>query len=394
MFASLAAQPADPLLALIGLYRADPRPDKIDLGVGVYRDAEGRTPVFAAVKAAERVLLETQDSKSYVGPEGDEVFLERLWRLVGGAGGSHAVAGVQTPGGSGALRLAADLITSTGRGKIWLGLPSWPNHAGIFNAAGLPMETYAIFDRDSQAIRFDEMMGALGRAQAGDAVLLHACCHNPTGLRLSPAQWDALADLLASRGLLPLLDLAYLGLGEGVEADAAGLRRVLAAVPEAFVAVSASKSFGLYRERTGAIFAVGATASEAQAARSNLVAMARASYSMPPDHGAAIVSTILGDAALTKSWTTELDGMRLRIAELRAALAAGLRDVWPPLAAIAGQDGLFSLLPLTEDEVLRLRQRNGIYMPTSGRINIAGLNMRQVPQALAAFSAVKAERRG
>ncbi len=385
MFAALSTQPADPLLALIGLFQADPRPGKIDLGVGVYRDGEGRTPVFRAVKQAERVLWETQDTKSYVGPEGDGAFLERLWRLAGG-GAKVPVAGVQTPGGSGALRLAAELVRAAGSKRIWLGLPSWPNHAGIFNATGLPIETYRFFDRTSQALLFDEMMGALNRAEAGDVVLLHACCHNPTGARLAARQWDDIAEVLARRGLIPLLDLAYQGLGEGVDADTAGLRRVVAAVPEALIAVSSSKSFGLYRERTGAIFAVAASQSDADAARSNLVSLARSSYSMPPDHGAAIVRTILGDAELTRQWSDELDDMRCRLASIRRALAAGLQSVWPATAAIAEQDGLFSLLALTEAQVLDLRQRYGIYMPVSGRINIAGLNMTQVPTALSAFA--------
>ncbi|MGO4711331.1 amino acid aminotransferase [Bradyrhizobium sp. 2TAF24] len=388
MFAALTPQPADPLLALIGLFQSDPRPNKIDLGVGVYRDEAGHTPVLRAVKAAERVLWETQDTKSYVAPEGDRVFLDRLWQLVAGEG-RFAVAGVQTPGGSGALRLAADLLKVSGVQRIWLGLPTWPNHNGIFNAAGLPIESYRLFDRDTQALLFDETMAALNRADAGDAVLLHACCHNPTGARLNAAQWGEIADVLARRGLVPLIDLAYQGLGEGIEADAAGLRRVIAAVPEALVAVSGSKSFGLYRERTGAIFAVGRSQAEADAARSNLVSLARASYSMPPDHGAAIVSTILGDATLKQQWSDELDEMRARLAGIRRALAEGLRDSWQPAAAIAGQDGLFSLLPLTEAQVLDLRERHGIYMPASGRINIAGLKTSQVADAVAAFAALR-----
>ncbi|MBR1218434.1 aspartate/tyrosine/aromatic aminotransferase [Bradyrhizobium sp. U87765 SZCCT0131] len=388
MFDALKLQPADPLLALIGLFRSDPRPNKIDLGVGVYRDEAGDTPVLRAVKAAERQLWETQDTKSYVAPEGDRVFLDRLWQLVAG-NGRFAVGGVQTPGGSGALRLATDLLKVSGVKRIWLGLPTWPNHNGIFNAAGLPIESYRFFDCDTQTMLFDESLTALNRADPGDAALLHACCHNPTGARLSPAQWGEIADVLSRRGIVPLIDLAYQGLGEGIEQDAAGLRRVIAAVPEALVAVSGSKSFGLYRERTGAIFAVGRSQAEADAAQSNLVSLARASYSMPPDHGAAIVSTILGDAVLRQQWSDELDEMRVRLAGIRRGLAEGLRETWQPAAAIADQDGLFSLLPLSEAQVLDLRERYGIYMPASGRINIAGLKTSQVPDAVAAFAALR-----
>jgi aromatic-amino-acid transaminase len=384
MFAALSPQSADPLLALMELFRADPRPDKIDLGIGVYRDDEGNTPVFRAVKLAERMLWDTQKTKSYIGPEGDGVFLERLWALIGG-GAAQAVAGVQTPGGSGALHLAAELAKAAHAKRIWLGLPSWPNHAGIFNATGLPIETYQFFDRAAQTLLFDEMMSALGGAESGDVVLLHACCHNPTGARLSAEQWCDIAQVIARRGLMPLLDLAYQGLGESLERDVEGLRCVLAAVPEALVAVSASKSFGLYRERTGAIFAIGGSASDANKARSNLVSLASASYSLPPDHGAAVVRVILGDDELTAMWIAELGAMRSRIAAVRTSLAAGLEDVWPAATAIALQDGLFSLLPLTETQVLDLRQRHGIYMPTSGRINVAGLKMTQMARALTAF---------
>lgn len=386
MFDTLARQPDDPLLALIGLYRADARPGKVDLGVGVYRDEQGATPIFRAVKEAERRLLEGQTTKSYVGPEGDPVFLDRLWELTAGpAGRSLATAAVQTPGGSGAVRLAADLMVRLGVRTIWLGLPTWPNHAAIFKAAGLEVASYPFFDVPSQTVLFDTMIEALQGAKAGDAVLLHASCHNPTGGVLSPEQWAAVSALIATRGLLPLVDSAYQGFGKGIEADSAGLRTLLAAVPEALVAVSCSKNFGLYRERTGAIFAVAASKDAAESVRTNLAGLARTSYSMPPDHGAAIVSTILGDGSLTADWTAELDAMRTRLATIRERLAAGLARRWQVMTAIAGQEGMFSLLPLEEADVMRLRAEHGIYMPGSGRINIAGLKSAEVEAVVEKF---------
>lgn len=382
MFDKLASQPNDPLLALIGLYNADHRADKIDLGVGVYRDDLGRTPVMRSVKAAEKELLEKQDSKSYVAPEGDRIFLDLLWELVGGKGQGKFAAGVQTPGGSGALRLASDLIARAG-GRIHLGLPSWPNHAGIFGATGLSVETYPYFDVPTQDVRFASMMKALSSAPRGDAVLIHASCHNPTGATLTSAQWEELAAVIAERRLVPLIDSAYQGFGAGIEEDAAGLRTIIAAVPEALVAVSCSKSFGIYRERTGAIFAVAETQEAADIARSNLVTMARTSYSMPPDHGAAVVRTILSTESLRQDWIDELNGMRDRLNGLRRELATALGDGWQLAPQIAEQQGMFSLLPLKEADVLSLRKDHGIYMPTSGRINIAGLKSQDIPRVAA-----------
>jgi aromatic-amino-acid transaminase len=388
MFETLSPQPNDPLLALIGLFKADPRPDKVDLGVGVYRDEAGDTPILRAVKVAERRILEGQVSKSYIAPEGDLEFVRLLWQVVAGEHTPVAAAGVQTPGGSGALRLAAELIGRSGTGRIWLGLPSWPNHAGIFSAAGLDIETYPYFDVPSQTILFDRMIDALGRAERGDAVLLHASCHNPTGAVLTQEQWRAIADALVARGLVPLIDSAYQGFGAGFEEDVAGLRIVIETVPEALVAVSSSKCFGLYRERTGAVFAVAPSVQLADIAQSNLTIAARTSYSMPPDHGAAVVRTILSDAALRQDWIAELASMRGRLVSLRQGLAASLGDRFQNAAAIAGQEGMFSLLPLDEPQVMSLRKTHAIYMPTSGRINIAGLKSRDIERVAAAFASL------
>lgn len=386
MFDALAPQPDDPLLALIGLYRADARPGKVDLGVGVYRDETGATPIFRAVKEAERRLVETQPTKAYVGPEGDPVFLERLWDLTAGeARRGRAVAGLQTPGGSGALRIGGDLLVRLGVKRIWLGMPTWPNHASIFQAAGLEIATYPFFDIPSQSVLFERMVEALSGAAPGDAVLLHASCHNPTGANLSAEQWRAVTDLIAARGLMPLVDIAYQGYGRGLDEDAAGLRMLLAAVPEMLVAVSCSKSFGLYRERTGAIYAACGNADAVPALRSNLAALARVNYSMPPDHGSAIVSTILGDEALKADWMAEIEAMRQRITAIRERLAAGLSRRWQVATAIREQEGMFSLLPLEAADVLKLRAEQAIYMPTSGRINIAGLKTAEVDAVIEKF---------
>ncbi|MGJ4932019.1 amino acid aminotransferase [Bradyrhizobium sp. HKCCYLS2038] len=388
MFERLSLQPADPLLALIGIFKADPRADKVDLGVGVYRDEAGHSPIFRAVKAAERSIWESQDSKAYVAPEGDQAFLDLLWTMVGGEASPVHAAGVQTPGGSGALRLAADLIRQAGTGTIWLGLPSWPNHAGIFAAAGLQIETYPYFEVASQTLQLDSMLEALQRAQPGDAVLLHASCHNPTGAPLTADDWTRITTVMSARGLVPLIDSAYQGFGAGFDGDVAGLRGLIAAVPEALVAVSCSKSFGLYRERTGALYAVAASQAAAETARSNLVAIARTSYSMPPDHGAAIVKTILGTPDLYEDWRRELESMRERLASLRRSFAEALGDRWSNSIAIGKQEGMFSLLPLTPAEVMTLREKHGVYMPTSGRINVAGLKLADVARVAGLFKAI------
>lgn len=312
MLRSLSRCPDDPLLRLIELYRADVRPGKIDLGVGVYRDEFGATPVLRAVKSAEQLLLQSQTSKAYIGPEGDVEFLDYLWWLVAGGSAKHK-AGVQTPGGCGALRLAAELIARSGGRRIWVGRPSWPNHQGIFESAGLEVAEFQFVDTASQSIYFDRVVSALERAQRGEALLLQASCHNPTGVPLSSGQWEEIATIVERQGLLPLIDLAYQGLGKGLEQDVAGLRILVERVPETLVAVSCSKSFALYRERTGAVYAICDSVPSIDSIRSNLCSIARTTYSMPPDHGAAVVRTILSNDVLRGIWAGELDTMRVRI---------------------------------------------------------------------------------
>lgn len=384
LFGGLSPQAPDALLSLIGLYRADSRIGKLDLGVGVYRDVNGETPVLRAVKAAEARLLATQPTKAYLGPEGDIGFLERLRPIILGERGAKASFAVQTPGGTGALRLGAEVLAAARPGmRVFMGAPTWPNHPQIFDLTRLRTVAYRYFDAQAQAVRFDEMMETLAGAEPGDALLLQACCHNPTGADLSMDQWRAVANLVAERGLTPLVDLAYQGLGQGLEEDAAGMRLVLDAAPDALLAYSCDKNFGLYRERVGALYALSDSPDRLELAASNIKALARANWSMPPDHGAAVVRLILEDGALTEDWRAELEGMRARIVGLRRDLAAAE----PSLRGLAHQHGMFAQLPLTPAQVAHLRQADAIYMAGSGRINLAGLTPATVPTFARAYAA-------
>ena len=382
----LTTQPADPLLSIIGAYRADRRDHKIDVGVGVYRDAEGRTPILEAVKIAEERLLRDQATKGYLGPEGDVAFVEALRRLIlGDADRCATISGLQTPGGTGALRLAAELVAAAKPGaRVWVGTPTWPNHLPILAAAQLDVVSYPYFDATSQRVLFDDMVAALEGAEPGDVVLLQGCCHNPTGADLEPFQWRSLADIIVRRRLLPLVDLAYHGLGQGLDGDAAAVRRLIDQTPEGLLAYSCDKNFGLYRERTGALLVWAAARGEAAMIQSNLLALARANWSMPPDHGAAVVRIILEDDELTMRWKQELEAMRSRIAELRVGL--GAEDL--AFVPLAGQRGMFSTLPLTPDQVSAAREQFGIYMAGSGRINVAGLKRGSVARFASAIRAL------
>jgi aromatic-amino-acid transaminase len=386
MFETLADQPADALLSLIKAFKDDPRADKIDLGVGVYRDETGRTPVMRAVKAAERILLETQDSKSYLGPEGDLEYVELLKPYIFGAGHRHGarLAGIQTPGGSGALRLGAELIRMASKtARVFLGTPTWPNHAPILSAASLPIERYPYIDLATQKIDFEAALAALGSAQAGDVALLHGCCHNPAGLDFSFQQWREIARVVADRKIVPFVDLAYQGLGDGMEEDAAPMRLILDHVEEALVAYSCDKNFGLYRDRVGALYVLGRDPGQTLKAASNFTMLARVAWSMPPDHGAALVRIILQSPELTKIWREELDEMRGRINANRAALATA----HPKLAFIRNERGLFSNLHMTKAQAGAMRSKHGIYLPDSGRINLAGMQPANAPVIVAALVA-------
>lgn len=387
LFGRLELQPSDALLALIGMYAADPRAQKIDLGVGVYKDEGGLTPVFAAVKAAEARLLAEQPTKAYVGPEGDIGFFEALVPIVFGDTALRArLCGLQTPGGTGALRLGAELIARNNPdAAIHVGGPTWPNHAPIFAAARLAMRQHRHIDLTTQELCFDDVLAALQGAVPGDVVLLHGCCHNPTGADFSTDQWEVLGALMAKRGLLPFIDLAYQGLGVSLDDDAAGVRIVARHCPELMVAYSCDKNFGLYRERVGALFILAAEPEAAAVVQSNLLSLARANWSMPPDHGAAVARIVLENADLHAQWLAELDEVRTRIDAMRQGLAA----LDPALAFIGRQKGMFSTLPLAPDQVKAMREDHAIYMAGSGRINIAGLTPAKLAPLAAAFAAVR-----
>ncbi|MDJ1157007.1 amino acid aminotransferase [Chelatococcus sp. SYSU_G07232] len=390
MFKSLSPLPPDPLLALIDLHRADPRPRKVDLGVGVYRDERGETPVMQAVKKAEQRLWQEQRTKSYLGPGGDLAFFARLRDLVLGADHpavvAGRVAGVQTPGGTGALRLAADLVRrSASDARIFVGTPSWPNHVPIMATAGIDCRTHPYFDVAMQSVLVDVMVAALGEGRANDAVLLHGCCHNPAGADLDAQGWARVEKALSARGLVPVIDLAYHGLGDGLEQDLAPARGIAARLPRAILCVSCSKNFALYRDRVGAILVVTESAEEARVVQSVLESAARVLWSMPPDHGAAAARLVLEDEELRAEWRAELDTMRARIAGLRQALAAAGRAAGLKLDAIARQKGMFSTLPLTPAAVEGLRRDHAIYAAPSGRINVAGLTLEDVAPVVEAL---------
>ncbi|MEA3035895.1 MAG: aromatic-amino-acid transaminase [Sphingomonadales bacterium] len=383
LFERLEAQKSDSLLHLIALCDADTRPDKIDVGVGVYRDSDGGTPILRAVKEAERILWETQETKAYLGSQGDARFTELIRRIVFGEklGADERIVGLQTPGGCGALRMGADLVhRANPRARIFVGQPTWPNHAPLIASAGVEMVSVPYYDVRSRRILFDEMLEALGQAAAGDLVLLHGCCHNPTGADLAPDQWRALAELIARRGLIPYVDLAYQGLGNGLEPDAFGTRLVVEAAEQALVAQSCDKNFGVYRERTGNLFVKARSRKTAEVVFGNLMTLARTMWSMPPDHGAAIARIVLDTPELRADWQAQVQEMCARIRSLRARLAAYDER----LAFIDSQNGMFSMLPLSREQVLALRGEKGIYMADSGRINVVGLSDDNVDRFAAA----------
>jgi len=398
MFERLEPVVPDPILGLMAAFRADPEPHKVDLGIGVYRDEHGDTPVLAAVRRSESALLARQSTKSYVGPSGNAGFNQAMERLVLGATHPALAAGrvrsVQTPGGCGALRLGAELIRSAASAaSVHLSTPTWANHAPLLAGAGLKLEPYPYYDAASGGVQFDAMLAALTRLPPGAVVLLHASCHNPTGADLSHAQWRELLAVVQRRQLLPFIDMAYQGLGDGLDADAFGPRLFCAELPEVLCAVSCSKNFGLYRERTGSLHLLSASPAAADAAFSQLVRIARGLWSMPPDHGAAIVHGILGDEALRLQWIEEVEGMRRRIEGLRREVVQLLRTHCPQrdFSFIGAQRGMFSYFGISGAQVRALRERHHVYMTDDSRMNVAGLRrenleyfVRAVAQVLAA----------
>ncbi len=380
--ADLPTVDSDSLLALIAMAEADPRSDKIDVGVGVFRDAAGQTPILKVMKQAERLLLETQDSKSYLGSAGDKRFAKLLRPiLLGPHADDERIAGVQTPGGCGALRLGFELIRTANPGaRVLMGTPTWPNHAPIIRGVGLGMIEYSYYDRDNRSIRFDSMLEALGSAREGDVVLLHGVCHNPTGADLDADQWAEVTRVVRERRLLPFVDIAYQGFGRGLDEDAAGLRGLLAECDDVVIAQSCDKNFSVYRDRVGSLFVKTDNAQATATAMGHVFQRAREMWSMPPDHGAAAVRIILDDAQLTADWRVELDAMRDRINGVRKRIA----QADPRLAYIGTQYGMFSMLPLSREQVLGLRERHAIYMAESGRFNVVGMADHSIDRFVAA----------
>ena len=377
MFETLKPSPPDKIIELLEAFRGDPRQDKLDLGVGVYKDPEGRTPVMRAVREAEKRLYDEQTTKTYLGMAGDLAFNQAIIKLAFGEEADMArLRAAQAPGGSGALRVLAELLRrARPEASVWLSDPTWPNHVPLIEASGLKTRTYPYFDAATGSVRFDAMLAALEEAAPGDIVLLHGCCHNPTGANLTASQWQQVAELLARRDLFPFVDLAYLGFGDGLEADAEGLRILADTVPEMAVAQSCSKNFSVYRDRVGAAILLARNAKQADVAASQLNSVARSMYSMPPDHGAAAVRIIMADKGLRADWEAELDDIRARMIRLREGLAAALRKRTNSdrFDFVAKHRGMFSRLGLTVDQVKRLREDHAIYMVDDSRINVAGL---------------------
>jgi aspartate aminotransferase len=384
MFGNLETLPPDPILGVTAAFRADPDPGKVDLGVGVYRDVEGNTPVPAAVREAERRLLADQSSKSYVGPAGNLEFNERIVQLaLGPLAGQlqERTATIQTVGGCGALRIGAELIRAAAPDAvIHVSDPTWANHEPLVGCCGLALQRYPYYDIATRGVAFECMLDHLGGLPAGGVVLLHACCHNPTGVDLTEEQWAAVAEVLERRGLVPYVDLAYQGFGDDLETDVAGLRLLASRLPTLLLAISCSKNFGLYRERAGALAVVAESAAAARAVATHQARTARRMYSMPPDHGAAIVARLLGDAGLRRAWQEEVAVMVARMKELRGLLASQLAARRPEFdfSWLERQRGMFSLLGLEAPAIAALRDVEHVYVPPDGRINVAGLSRANV----------------
>ena len=392
MLSDLAPQPEDKILALVQKFRADPRENKIDLGVGVYRNAEGVTPVMRAVKAAERRLVEAQETKAYTTLAGDPAFAASMRGLVlGESVSADRVAAVATPGGTGAIRQGLELMRYANKAAtIWLSNPTWPNHPSIVKYLGIPMREYRYFDAETRGVNFDGMMADLAGVKRGDLVLLHGCCHNPTGANLTAGQWGDVADLLEATGAVPFVDIAYQGFGDGLEEDTFGPRLLASRLPEMVLAASCSKNFGVYRERTGILMAITETGTAKGQAQGTLAFLNRQNYSFPPDHGARVVQMILDDAELRTDWQTELEEVRLGMLDLRQQLATELRQRTNSerFDFVADHRGMFSRLGASPEQVQRLRDEHGIYMVGDSRMNIAGLNAATVPVLAEAIAKV------
>jgi aspartate aminotransferase len=395
VFETLKPLPPDAILGIMTLFRADPNPGKIDLSVGVYQDEQGRTPVLASVKTAEQAVLAKQESKTYVAIAGNAGFNKGVEEILYGKDHPALKAGristVQTPGGSGGLSIAGHLVArSKPNAKVYVSDPTWPNHQPLLKVSGLQLDTYPYYDYKKHRVDFEPMVARLDKASAGELVLIHGCCHNPCGADLSQDQWEALTQLCERRGLVPFIDIAYQGLAEGLDEDAFGVRLMAARLPEVVVVTSCSKNLGLYRERVGAASMVSANAEAAKLTAANAANVARGIYSMPPDHGAAIVAHILGDAKLRAQWVKELEEMRGRLNGLRKLLVDKLaaRKTSMDFSFIAKERGMFSFLGITKEQVIRLREEFHVYMVESSRINVAGINHGNVDRVADSIAAV------
>ncbi len=393
MFDNLTAMPQDAILKVIAEYQSDTRDQKIDLGVGVYRDAAGNTPILNSVKKAEQHLIDTQETKSYLGSSGSASFNQAMQQLVFGeqAGGSKRITTLQTPGGSGSLRVAAGVILrATKDATIWVGEPTWANHIPLLGSAGIEMKSYPYYDAATKRIRIDDMLQALDEIPAGDIVLLHGCCHNPTGMDLSEDQWCQVADILATRDLVPFIDIAYQGFANGLNEDNFGVRQMFRKVPEMLVASSCSKNFALYRDRVGSLSFVSLDDATGDIVRSQANNIVRTMYSMPPDHGAAVVSHILDDEVLHAQWQAEVTGMRERLQSMRGLLRTALRDKAPDhdFSHIVHGNGMFSFVGISPEQVDRLKAEFAVYMVASSRINIAGITSDNVDHLASSIAEV------
>ena len=386
MFENLKVLPADPILGLNQTFQQDANPDKINLSVGVYQNAAGQTPIFTAVKKAEQELLNAQQTKSYAPQAGDPAFIDKMTRLLIG---DHLVdtlgervATVMTPGGCGALRMGAEvLVKANPSTTVWVSNPTWANHYPLLESAGLTLASYTYYDTKTNSIDFDGMLESLNQIPEGDVVLLHGCCHNPTGADLTQAQWDQVIGVLAERSLVPFIDVAYQGFGDSLDDDAYGMRQSIKRLPEVIIASSCSKNFGLYRERTGAVVVVTQTVEQTAAAKSHILSAARRSYSMSPYHGGGVVGHLLSDAELTLEWKTELEQVRSRMNRLRVGLAEGLNQAQSKINFdfVAQSKGMFCFLGIPREDVLQIRSEFGIYLLESTRIKEAGLSEDNLP---------------
>ncbi len=394
MFERLPTLPADPILGLMSVFRNDPNPHKVDLGVGVYKNEQGETPVLASVQEAEERLIAGQTSKAYVGPAGNLAFNSAMSALLLGSSSALAdgrFAAVQTPGGCGALRVAAELIkTANPSAAIWVSDPTWGNHIPLLGNAGLTIRQYPYFDAATSAVDFEAMMSTLAQVKAGDLVLLHGCCHNPSGADLSPEQWQQVAALALKTGFTPFVDMAYQGFAEDLDTDAYGLRYLVDHLPEVVVAASCSKNFGVYRDRVGLVGVLAVNPASAQAAVSHMLSIVRGIYSMPPNHGAAVVAEVLTDPQLRQRWESEVAEMRSRINGLRHTFSTAMqaRLESDRFDFVKRQKGMFSFLGLSEAQVLRLRSDRSIYMLNSSRASIAGLNFANLDYVCDAIAQV------